>query len=72
MQDKVANILPVDPDPRHPGVGSKGQNSINSEWGHLAYQIKGNDTGSNMVANILLADPPPPKKKKCKGSALLE
>ena len=63
MQDKVANILPVDPDPRDPGVGSKGQNSIISEWRHLAYQIKGNDTGSNMVANILLPDPPPPQKK---------
>ena len=31
-----------------------GQNSTFSEYGHFAYQIKGNDTCSNMVANILL------------------
>ena len=27
-------------------------------YGHVAYQIKGNDTYSNMVANILPADSP--------------
>ena len=31
-----------------------------SEYGHIAYQIKRNDTCSNMVAYILPADPPPP------------
>ena len=30
-----------------------------SEHGHVAYQIKGNDACSNMVANILTADPSP-------------
>ena len=48
---------------RHPpltlGVGSKGQNSTFSEYGHVAYQIKGSDGYSSMVT-ILLADPPPP------------
>ena len=29
------------------------------EHGHVAYQIKGNQECSNMVANILPADPPP-------------
>ena len=41
----VANILPADPhfypDPGG-GVGSKGQNSTFSEYGYVAYQIKGN------------------------------
>ena len=36
---------------------SKGQNSTFSEHGHVGYQIQGNDACSNMVANILLADP---------------
>ena len=30
-----------------------GQNSTFSEYGHVAYQIKGNDACSNMVTNIL-------------------
>ena len=47
------NILPADP-------GGKGQNSTFSEYGHVAYHIKGNDACSNMVANILPADPPNP------------
>ena len=55
----VANNLPTDPRPLGWGVGSKGQNSIFLEYGHVAYQIKGNDACSNMVANIL-PDPPPP------------
>ena len=29
-----------------------------SEYGHVAYQIKAEDTGSNMVANILPTDTP--------------
>ena len=41
-------------------MGSKGQNSTSSEHGHVAYQIKENNECSNMVANILSADPPPP------------
>ena len=35
------------------GVGSKCQNSTFSEHGHVAYQIKGNVSCSNMVANSL-------------------
>ena len=38
-------------------VESKGQNSTFSEHGHVAYKIKGNHKCSNMVANILPADP---------------
>ena len=67
----VANILPADlpPPPHHYhlptlpptlGVGSKGKNSTFSEYSHVAYQIKGNDECSNMVANILPQPPPPP------------
>ena len=40
-------------------MGSKGQNSTFSKYGHVAYQIKGNHECSNIVANILLADPLP-------------
>ena len=38
------------------GVGSEGQNSTFSQLGHDAYQIKGNQQCSSLVANILLAD----------------
>ena len=38
-------------------VSSKAQNSTFSEYGHVAYQIKVNHECSNMVANILPADP---------------
>ena len=52
--------------------GSKGQNSIFSEYGHVAYQIKGNHECSNMVANILPTDPhlttPPPPTLEVQGS----
>ena len=41
-------------------VGSKAQNSTSSEYGHVAYQIKRNHTCSNIIGNILPADPPPP------------
>ena len=48
---------------RHPtlGMGSIGQNSTFSEYDYGAYQIKENHECSNMVANILPADPPPPQ-----------
>ena len=36
----------------------RGQTSTVSEYGHVAYHIKGNDACSNMVANILPADTP--------------
>ena len=41
-------------------LGGWAQAKINlfSEYGHVAYQIKANDTGNNMVANILPTDTP--------------
>ena len=51
----VANILPTDT-PSTQGVGSKGQIISFSENSHVAYQIKADNAGSNMVANILLTD----------------
>ena len=47
----LANILPTDT-PSTQGVGSKGQTIYFSESSHVAYQIKADDAGSNMVANI--------------------
>ena len=43
------------------GLGSKGQISTFSEHGHVANQMKGNHECSNMVANILPADPHAPR-----------
>ena len=51
----VANILPTDT-PSTQGVGSKGQTISFSESSHVAYQIKADDAGSNMVENILPTD----------------
>ena len=51
----VANILPTDT-PSTQGVGSKSQTIYFSESSHVAYQIKADDAGSNMVANILPTD----------------
>ena len=34
----------------------QGQNETFSEYGHVAYQIKADEAGSNMVANILHTD----------------
>ena len=39
-------------------MGSKCQNSIFLEHGHVTYQIKGNHGCSNMVENILVGEPP--------------
>ena len=39
-------------------MGSKGQTISFSESSHVAYQIKADDAGSNMVANILPTDTP--------------
>ena len=63
----VANILPADhpPDPGD-GVDRSKFNFFRtwscciSEHGHVAYQFKGNHECSNMVRNVLPADPPPP------------
>ena len=40
------------------GLGSKGQTISFFESSHVAYQIKADDAGSNMIANILLTDTP--------------
>ena len=48
----VANILPTDT-PLTQGVGSNGQTIYFSESSQVAYQIKADDAGSNMLANIL-------------------
>ena len=54
----VANILPTDTRSAQ-GVGSKGQTISFSESSHVAYQIKADNAGSNiMVANILPTDTP--------------
>ena len=57
---KLANILPTDPSLTLL-LGSKGQNVVSSEHGHVAYQIKGNHQrqqhGSKYFPRIL---PPPP------------
>ena len=50
-----ANILPTDT-PSTQEVGSKGQTIYFSESSHVAYQIKADNAGSNMVANILPTD----------------
>ena len=42
------------------GIGSKDQTSTFSEHDHVAYQIKGIQVSSNMVANILPGAIPPP------------
>ena len=47
-----ANILPIDT-PLTQGLGSKGQTIYFSASSHVAYQIKADDAGSNMVANTL-------------------
>ena len=39
------------------GGGAEAQIKL-SEYGHVAYQIKADDAGSNMVANILPTDTP--------------
>ena len=53
----IAKSLPTDT-PSTQGVGSKGQTISFSESSHVAYQIKADDAGSNMVANILATDTP--------------
>ena len=58
MKQHVGNILLADPlPPPTLGLGSKGQHSLFSEHGHVAYKIKWNHECSNMVAYILLPDP---------------
>ena len=53
----IVNILPTDT-PLTQGVESKGQTITFSESSHVAYQIKADEAGSIMVANILPTDNP--------------
>ena len=39
--------------------GLRGTEAFFSDYGHVAYQIKGNDACINMVANILPVEPLP-------------
>ena len=58
MKQHGSNYLHADSHPLTIGV-KKDRNSTFSEQCHVAYLIKGNYECSNMVANILPADPPP-------------
>ena len=42
-------------------MGAEAKIKLFSEYGHVAYQIKADDAGSNMVANILPTDTPSPR-----------
>ena len=53
----VANICPQT-HPRPRGWGQKVKLYLFSESSHVVYQIKADDAGSNMVANILPTDTP--------------
>ena len=52
------------------GVGSKGQTISFSESSHVAYQIKADNAGSNMVANILPTDTPSTQGVGSKGQTI--
>ena len=65
----AANILPTDT-PLTQGGGLKGQTKYFSESSHVAYQIKADDAGSNMVANILPTDTPSTQGVGSKGQTI--
>ena len=67
----VANILPTDTHLTQ-GMGLKGQTIYFSESSHVAYQIKADDTGSNMFANILPTDTPWTQGVGSKGQIFLK
>ena len=48
----------------------RGKNQTFSEYGHVAYQIKADDAGSNMVANILPTDTPSTQGVGSKGQTV--
>ena len=51
-------------------VRACGQKLFFSEYGHVAYQIKADNTGSNMVANILPTDTPSTQRVGSKGQTI--
>ena len=65
----VANFLPTDT-PLTQGMESKGQTIYFSENSHVAYQIKADDTVSNMVASILPTDTPSTQGEESKGQTI--
>ena len=46
------------------------QNKAFSEYGHVAYQIKADEAGSNMVVNILSTDTPSTQAVGSKGQTI--
>ena len=65
----VTNIFPTDT-PSTKGVGSKGQTTSFFESSHVAYHIKADDAGSNMVANIMPTDTPSTQGVWSKGQTI--
>ena len=53
----------------HRGWG-RGQNLTFSKYGHVAYQIKAGEAGSNMVVNILPTDTPSTQGVGSKGQTI--
>ena len=64
----VANILPTDTPLTRGGGG--GQTIYFSESSHVAYKIKADNAGSNMVANILPTDTPSTRGVGSKGQTI--
>ena len=52
------------------GGGAEAQKIFFSEYGHVAYQIISDYTGSNMVANILPTDKPLTRGVRSKGQTI--
>ena len=69
LRQHGTNILPTDT-PSTQGVASKGQTIYFSESSHVAYQIKADDAGCNMVANILPTNTPSTKGVGSKGQTI--
>ena len=59
QQPQPAAPPPPPPPPLTLGIGSKGWILTFSQYGHVAYEIIGNQVCSNMVANFLPTDTDP-------------
>ena len=55
MQQHTSKYFASDTPPPTLGWGQKVKFNFLSEYGHVTYQIKRNDTCSNMVADILIS-----------------
>ena len=62
----VANFLPQ----THPRPRGWGQTMYFSESSHVTYQIKADDAGSSMIANILPTDTPSTQGVGSKGQTI--